>query len=362
MLKTTPLPLFVTFVLLLFAPSSWALNILFINPAKEGQPNWDRAQSLLSSAAQQFDIDIVYKRVNEKKRSALYPILEALEDKNHPVDAVIFMPSSGDDNILLFSTLEKLQLPFITLENSLDERDYKNLGYPREKFSYWLSQKGFNDHESGYKLALSLFKEAERIFAPPIELVALSGRHDEISALRNQGLLDALEETSEVKLNQITHTNWSQATSKTKTLKLLKRFPETKIIWCASDSNALGAHQALLEMGLRPGIDVIIGGVDWQTDIFPLMLKGEYHVSAGGQVLAAASALVYLHDHFNGVSKQLLINMPKIQVDLVTQHDPILVHQLQQANWNNIDFKKMSILTTSDAAFFPTGIKYLLED
>ncbi|GAB1623844.1 ABC transporter substrate-binding protein [Agarivorans aestuarii] len=362
MLKIKYLSFFLMFTLLCFSPLSWALNILFINPAQKGQPNWDKAQELVAIAAQQLNIKVIYKRVNEKKRSALYPIFEALEDKSTPIDAVIFMASSGDDNALLFSTLEQLQLPFITLENSLDERDYKNLGYPREKFSYWLTQKGFNDHESGYKLALSLFKEAERMFPPPIELVALSGRHDEISALRNQGLLDALEETSEVKLNQITHTNWSQATSKAKTLKLLKRFPDTKIIWCASDSNALGAHQALVEMGLRPGIDVIIGGVDWQLDIFPLMLKGEYHVSAGGQVLAAASAIVYLYDYFNGVNKQLLANMPNIQVDLVTQHDPLLVHQLQQANWNNINFKKMSILTTSEAAFFPTGIKLLIKD
>lgn len=337
-----------------------ALNILFINPSDVGQPHWDKAQKIAEIAAEQLQIKLLLARRNSKRKSNIYLLKEALKNKQHPPQAVIFMLSPHDNNHYLFSLLEDLKLPFITLENSFDQRETELLGVPGSKYKYWLAHKSFDDKQAGYLLAQQLIAEASARFSPPISLVAISGAHIKISELRNSGLQQSITENPQVTFKQLVYNKWNKERSRIQTIKLMIRHPETKIIWAASDIAALGAYQALIELGKTPGKDVIIGGIDWQKDVFPLMQQGHYNVSVGGQVLAATSALMYLYDYFNGVNKQLLQNMPNLNIDIATTKDLKLLDIIQQADIEKINFKLMSIKHNNNAALTAIKLSELL--
>lgn len=337
-----------------------ALNVLFINPSVVGNPHWDKAQQLIENAAHQLDINLQVVHVSLQERGNLSPLLAAFKDKQNRPQAVIFLAYPFDDNQRIFSFLEARKLPFITLEDTLGLRERKLLGFAGEKFKYWLTEKKFDDKKTGYLLAKQLINKASEKFSEPISLVAISGSHIKISELRNAGLRQALVENPQVNFKQLVYNNWDKQISRNQARKLMLRYPETKIIWTASDSAGIGAYEASLELGKKPGKDVIIGGIDWQSTIFPLMQEGRYCASVGGQVLAAASALVYFYDYYHGVDKKVLKNMPNLKIDLITDNDLPMLEFVQTAHWENLNFKTMSIKYNPAAAFTEIGLKSLL--
>lgn len=104
----------------------------------------------------------------------------------------------------------------------------------------------------------------------------------------------------------------------------------------------------------------MIGGIDWHSEVFPLIKNGHYNASMGGQVLAATAALVHLYDYHNGVNKQTLKNMPNLKIDMVTVNDSEMLEAMQAPDWDNVDFKKMSIKHNSEAALIGIGLSNLL--
>jgi len=343
-----------------FSLPAKTLTILFINPSHVGQPHWDKAQMLVEKAAQQLDIKLILARTHQSKRSNLYPLLEVIKNNKEPLDGVIFLASQWDDNQYVFSFLEEKKIPFITLENTIDERDRKFLGKAGEKFKYWLAEKSFDDKKAGYLLAQELIKQATHNLSSPISIVAISGARIEISDLRNAGLRQAVAENPQTNLKQLVFNNWDRKKSQLQTQKLLLRYPETRIIWTASDNGGLGAYESVLASGKKPGQDILIGGIDWHSEIFPLIKNGHYNASMGGQVLAATAGLVLLYDFHNGVNKQTLKNMPNLKIDMLTINDFAMLDAMQTPNWDNVDFKKMSIKHNAEAAFIGIGLNDLL--
>jgi ABC-type sugar transport system substrate-binding protein len=66
----------------------------------------------------------------------------------------------------------------------------------------------------------------------------------------------------------------------------------TVVIWCATDTMALGAIQGTIQAGREPGSDVLIGGVDWTRDGLLAIQEGMLHVSFGGHFMEAGFAIV----------------------------------------------------------------------
>lgn len=337
------------FFLFLFHGSASALELLMINPINVGNPHWDKAQHLAETAAKQLGINLKVIHADKIKRSNYAALTHYLKAGNPKPDGVFFLVHPAEDAVALFEHLEQLQIPFINLENTLSPEIMEQLQAPGQRFKYWKATKLFNDYQSGYVLADNLLKQAEKRFGNKVQIVGLSGNFTETSKQRNQGLIDALKSYPSAKLLQITHTNWEQRRGYEQAKKLLKRYPELNVIWAASDNGALGAHQALLEAGKRPGLDVLIGGIDWRDDAFPLIMKEEYNVSVGGQVLAATSALVHLYDLANGIDPKKLKSLNQLPIVSVELNQKPLSKKLMEAKWDDIDFKLMSLKHNSNA-------------
>ena len=125
------------------------------------------------------------------------------------------------------------------------------------------------------------------------EMLALLGESATLAAQqREQGLLSFSNRQPTLKMKQRVSANWSEDEAYQLTLGLVKRFPNTELIWAANDAMAFGAVKALNELELRDQIKV--GGINWD--------KGQdlkLDVSVGGHVTLGGLAIVKIADHIN---------------------------------------------------------------
>ncbi len=83
------------------------------------------------------------------------------------------------------------------------------------KLNYWIGHMYPDDLQAGYDLAQNLFDKSRKAGKygsdGKIHVVGLSGSRDSTATIkRNQGLLKAAEETSDVILHQIFWTRWDE--------------------------------------------------------------------------------------------------------------------------------------------------------
>jgi hypothetical protein len=82
--------------------------------------------------------------------------------------------------------------------------------------------------------------------------------------------------------------------------EFLRSGPHIDALWAANDPMALGAIAALKEAGYRPGVDVMVGGLNWSQAAVDRVLKHEMVVTYGGHFLLGAWAMVVLRDYKDG--------------------------------------------------------------
>ena len=150
--------------------------------------------------------------------------------------------------------------------NAPTAEDRLQVGRPRQQFKHWLGVLTPAAEQAGYLTAQSLFKQASKKGLGAdgkLHLLAVSGgRSTESSVRRNQGLQEALSEHSQVVLLQMVHADWRQDKAQFQVQHLLKRYPQTQLIWCGNDRMAFGAILAAQEAGKVPGKDILISGIN----------------------------------------------------------------------------------------------------
>ena len=90
-------------------------------------------------------------------------------------------------------------------------------------------------------------------------------------------------------------------------------------LWAANDPMALGAITALREAGYKPGVDVVVGGLNWSQGGVERVLKGEMIVTHGGHFLGGAWAMVVLRDYHDGrdfAEEDVRLQFPMGAIDL----------------------------------------------
>ncbi len=88
---------------------------------------------------------------------------------------------------------------------------------------------------------------------------------------RVAGLRKALAEHDDVTVVQHFRAKWERKRAEDAFEVIVKRYPEVKVFWAASDSMALGVLDGARRLGKLPGKDFITGGIDLLPDIQPLV-------------------------------------------------------------------------------------------
>ena len=203
-----------------------------------------------------IDLEIISADNRFDKRKAFVEVLNRPEK----VDAVVIKIEYETESQFL-DLAEQVQVPLLTFNTSFDQEMAEVVGKPREKYQYWLGeifpmkyklppgQPGFYLMKPGEKncwmnkVDYSLSQSVPRKIA--IQMT---------NACR--GFLDVLERSEDVILHQIAYSNWKSEKARFAFSGLIKRYPQTKVVWAAARDRAIRSEAK--EKGLVPGTDFVI--------------------------------------------------------------------------------------------------------
>lgn len=295
-------------ILILLGLSSpvWAMSVTFIAPGHEHEAYWVGVSEVMNKAAQDLGIEFktLFAERDILREIELVKSVTRLTKSQQPDYLII----AGEKAILpeQLKLAEAAQIPVFLIANIPNAQQRLQIGYPRERFKYWLGSLTPQAEAAGYMTGQALIKAGLQAglqdASGRLSLLALSGtRSTGSSVQRNRGLASALKDFPQVDLKQVVHADWRQDKAYVQTTHLLQRYPDVRLIWCANDQIALGAMQALKDANLQPGKDVLLSAINTSVEAMQALVEGRLSALAGGHYLSGAWALVVLYDYHHGV-------------------------------------------------------------
>ncbi|WP_339936248.1 substrate-binding domain-containing protein, partial [Undibacterium luofuense] len=134
-----------------------------------------------------------------------------------------------------------------------------------------------------------------------LHMIAIAGDRSTTTSLkRNQGMLRAVSEQSDVVLEQQVYGEWNRAKAREQSDWLYQRYPQVRVVWAGNDLMAFGAMESWAERGGKPGSDAVFSGINTSEEAMTKLRTGSLAALAGGHFIAGAYALVMLYDYHNG--------------------------------------------------------------
>ncbi len=354
----------VIFILgLVSSPSaSGGVPVVFLNPGAPGDVFFQPMTDFMQAAAEDlgFELDVYY---GNRNHVLIDENVEKLFSRKKLPRYVLGMNARGGGESFL-ARAEAAGVETVFINQGFLEEDQKNVGRPGEKYTRWLFEYLPNDTQAGYVLAKKLIQVAVQDGLVDgdgmVNVIAVSGHEaSPASILREKGLQEAVAEFSNTRLRQVVHADWKQDRAKELSKRLMQRYPDTAVVWSASDAMAEGVLESLNELGKRPGTDVLIGGVDWTARALELVKEGEFTVSVGGHFMDGGWALVMLYDAMHGVEvprSSLSRFFSLTRTNIYSYHSAF-----DASDWRKIDFTKFSKYLNPTLEKYNFGLEAVLD-
>jgi ABC-type sugar transport system substrate-binding protein len=341
------------------------IKVDFINAIPVHNQFWDNLVGAMQTAAQRLEIDFT-NRIAITPEEMVSEATRLVKGRERPDYLIVTVHTGIHTKVLKIA--EEAKLPVFLINAGLVGEDKVRYGGPREHFKYWIGQMLPNEEQAGYDLARSLLDraKAEKKFAPDgrVPIMAITGQEGDFpTVMRNQGLEKAVAEDPAAKLQQIVTANWFREQAKTKVPLILKRYPDTKIIWVANDAMALGVITALEELGRKPGEDIFVGGIDWDDDAVKAVADGKLVATIGGHFLEGAWAMVLLCDYHHGIDfASERIDWRSEMLPLTKETVGNYLKYFGTGHWRKIDFRRFSKFYNRDLKSYNLSVKALLAE
>jgi ribose transport system substrate-binding protein len=202
-------------------------------------------------------------------------------------DLVFYVdPNNAPDAVPIAKTLEEAGVYFVSFWNKPDD-------VAPWDFNHWISHIAYDDVQSGYDIAVELFKT----FNFKGNIVALWGfLANTPNVNRTKGLEKALQEYPNVKLLASQAADGNRTKAYEITMDFISKYgEEIDGIWSYNDDQAMGAIEALRAKGLEGKIPVV--GIDAIPEMINAISAGEATATVssdpywgGGMALSTALA------------------------------------------------------------------------
>jgi ABC-type sugar transport system substrate-binding protein len=341
--------LLVASVLVGTAPAAWSgdIRVGFINPT--GPPEfWLLVSATMRAAAAELGIDVDIRHTERSYDMAIALARDFLSERPPP-DYLIATNDLGAGGAII-KLADAANVPMILLSNELDQKQWAEYGEPRTKYPHWLGSI-VPDHEGGgYGIAEAVLTEAARIKKTrPLKLLALTGdidtpaSNDRVRGLKRAiGVMSKLLGPGSVELVDVRNLDWSEKGAEAWVREFVQKGPRIDALWAANDPMAFGAITALRQAGYKPGIDVVVGGLNWSQEGVQRVLKGEMVVTHGGHFLGGAWAMVILRDYHDGrdfAEEDVRLQFPMGAIDLLVARR---FSEIGKVDWGQVDFTRFS--------------------
>ncbi len=173
---------------------------------------------------------------------------------------------------------------------------------PQTTYDNYIAYVGPADFESGYMMGKILIENMKPGQDGKKVVGVVNGTPGSTVAIdRRAGLQKALDEAGDsVRVAGEVVGNFVRDTSQDVTESLLQGNPDITGIWAANGGTATGVMTGIRTMGLAPGKDVLVVGMDLNPENVAAVEKGELLFDVGGHWLQGAFAMNILNDYLNG--------------------------------------------------------------
>lgn len=338
-------------------------SIVFLNPGGSDDPFFGMMSTFMQAAANDLhvDLEIIHcERDPVKMRTEGFRLLE----RNPLPEYLILINEKNAAVEVLFSATSKGVKVVLINEGLLPDRAGKS-SEPDADNPNWLFDFLPDDHQAGYLLAKTLIETARSKGLADehgrLNMVGISGSFQtNSSSSRVQGLLDAVEEHGDVTLQQVVPGHWEEDKAEMVAEGLLVRYPQTSIIWSASDVMALGALKSIQRAQDERQKNTITGGIDWANFAIHMVAEGEFAATVGGHFMDGGWVLVMLHDYHQGIP--LTHRRYMSQFSTVTAGNAReYLQRFGSQNWDSIDFRKFSKKYNPSLNEYSFGLKAVME-
>ncbi len=330
-----------------------AINITYIADTYEITSYWQNVYNVAQAAAQDLAINLTLLKGGGQRTIQAELIAKISKYKNKP-DLLIFTGYQRNA-FATFSLLEQAKIPFITLsrfDDTIDLLKGNELGYPQEKFKYWLAEH-YDDHfQGGFILTNSLINLSKQTQDKQLKMLVINGDFTAQSKQKSLGVIKRIKQDKQVTLVQDIVAHWQFEGTKTKLKHLYKRHKGIDIVLAGSDSMAIAALEGAIEIGLKPNQNIFIGGFDWDKQALNKIEQNQLSASAGGHFFSIGWLLIKVYDHFNhqkvfqGGKQQASVDFTVIDKNNFKE-----VKQLVNNDYSSINFYCFSKAFTQNAVY-----------
>ena len=306
---------------------------------------WRDFLSFMGVACEQLGMKLDVHLAQNNRELMKRQLREATQGAGR-VDAVVFQnfKDCGED---LLAIASRAGVPAFLVNAGVGPAS----GKPRGRHKSWIGTMLSDGEAAGHALGELLTKEAKRRGltdeAGKIHMIALAGIVSDASSMeRVDGLKRALKGRKDVVLHQVVPTDWSFEEGARKAQVLLKRFPQTSVVWAASDPLALGAIKSAQALGRVPGKQILFGGFDWTAEALEAVSAGQLHTTVGGHFMEGGWVAVLLHDYLRGrdfAPKELTFLTPMRPITKANVAS--FLPKIKAAQWGRYDFRALAAPT-----------------
>lgn len=316
------------------------IKVTFVSPNPPGTGYWQHYDKAMHSAANALNIDLTIIHSQDLDRFAYLDAIEKVDINN--TEYVIALLKTNVADILL-NKFESTSVKVFTSNLEVPEKHKSQVGKPRDKYKNWIGHVIPDDYHAGQLLAETLLHEYSAKKDAESGVLAITGARDaSVSFLRTQGLQDVIKGNSLFRLEQIFYTDWKYETAREKFELALKRYPQTKIIWCASDEIATAVLDVLKDSHAQGTYRV--GSIDWSQRGIDAFSNDDYLTSIGGHFLEGGMILALIRDYHEGNDFAASLGTQiKMKMGALTHQNLVQVSDLiQNDNWYKLKFNLLS--------------------
>ncbi len=276
-----------------------ATSVVFLNPGMSTETFWVSYTQFMQAAAKDLGLDLRVRYAERDTQNTLIQAREALQGDQRPDYLVLVNEQYVAPQILRLAQGSGVKL---LLVNSALTPDQEHILGAHSGINV-IGSLVPDDEQAGYLMLIDLLRQHGPV-APgeTLDLLAFSGVKTTPGALlREQGLRRALAEHPEVRLRQLVYGEWSRERAFEQATLLLKRYPQTALVWSANDQMALGAMQAFQDGGRLPGKDTLFSALNSSPQILQARLDGRLSTLVAGHFTVGGWAMVLINDDAKGL-------------------------------------------------------------
>ncbi len=353
------------FLLSFITPNCWAssqIQVVFLNPDHENGEFFGPLTRFMQSAAINLNIELEvlfadFNRFKMQENATLLLQRKALPD-------YLILVNEWNTAPPIMQQADKLGVKTLLFNEGLEENDKQLFLTGPNPLKNWIGEVIPNDFQAGWLLAKTLIDKAQskQLYDEDgqIHIIGITGTDGtRSSVLRAKGLRAAIKGYDNTILHQVTQGNLKMDRAEEITSGLLRRYPETTVIWTASDLMALGATKGIIAANKTPNQDVITGGVDWAPFVFDLIKRKTIATSIGGHIFDGGWAMVMIYDHVNGRLQNHQSEKTTFSAADIENNEQLKA-LLNEDSWQSINFMDFSKSQASGIKSYHFGADLLL--